>query len=350
MKRTLDLLTLSLLPGVGPRALRDLLGRSTCEAVLAEPEAHADLLGERSLHAVKNGAARRRAEDEASRVEKSGFHLVGWEEDAYPELLRRVYDPPPVLWVRGTLARQGAAVAVVGSRGASAPGRLCARAMGRDLAASGVTVVSGLARGIDTAAHEGALEGRGLTIAVLGSGLDKMYPPENAALAARIAEQGAVVSEFPLGTTPEPGHFPRRNRVIAGWSRAVVVVEAQMRSGALVTARMALDEGRDVLAVPGHPSQPMSAGTNQLIRDGAPLVRDAADVLSELGLSPATTAPRGDAGVPALLKALRTDTPSSLEDLHARCGRAIPDILGELAELELSAQVRRLPGGLFVRN
>jgi DNA processing protein len=350
VKRTLDLLTLSLLPGVGPRALRDLLGRSTSEAVLADPEAHVDLLGDAGLNLLKSGSARRRAEDEAERTEKAGFRLVRWDDESFPELLRRVYDPPPVLWVRGALVRQAAAVAVVGSRGASAAGRLCARALGRDLGASGVTVVSGLARGIDTAAHEGALDGQGLTIAVLGSGLDRMYPPENAALAARIAERGAVVSEFPLGTSPEPGHFPRRNRVIAGWSRAVVVVEAQMRSGALVTARMALDEGRDVLAVPGHPSQPMSAGTNQLIRDGAPLVRDAADVLAELGLSPATTSPHEAAGATRLLAALRKDAPSSLEELHSRCGRAIPEILGELAELELSAKVRRLPGGLFVRN
>ena len=340
MQAALDLLTLALLPGVGPRALRKAEGRDVRDVFDAEAVAQLD-----------SGAARQRAEEELRKAEKAGVRLVTWDDDHYPSLLRRVYDPPPVLWVRGTLMREDRAVAVVGSRGASAAGRLAAQAMGRDLAAAGLTVVSGLARGIDTAAHVGALEADGRTVAVLGSGLDRMYPAENARLAVRIAEQGgAVVSEFPLGTAPEPGHFPRRNRVIAGWSTAVVVVEADVRSGSLGTARIALDEGRDVFAVPGHPSQPTAAGTNQLIRDGAPLVRDAADVLSELKISPATIHPCAAPADDALWAALRSDAPSTLDELQARSGRAIPDILGELTRLELASKVKRLPGGLYVRN
>jgi DNA processing protein len=333
MTATLDFLTLALTPGIGPRTLRDLLGRASLDAIPVDAD------------------ARRRAEDQVQKAERAGARIVTWDDEGYPHLLRRTYDPPPVMWVRGALRGEESAVAVIGSRGASAVGRLAAHAMGRDLAAAGLTVVSGLARGIDTAAHEGAVEARGRTVAVLGSGLDRLYPRENARLVERIVEAGgAVVSEFPMGTPPEPGHFPRRNRVIAGWSKAVVVVEAQMKSGALGTAQRALEEGRDVYAMPGHPSQPNAAGTNQLIRDGAALVRDGADVLSELGLSPALVQPVPVTDGDTLWTALRADAPSSLEELHARSGRAIPDLLGELTALELAAKVRRLPGGLYVRN
>ena len=267
----------------------------------------------------------------------------------YPVLLRRICDPPPVLYVRGQLEEEddAATVAVVGSRAATMAGRTLARAMARDLAAWGVTVVSGLARGIDTAAHEGALDAPGRTVAVLGCGLDRTYPAENERLAGRIAEAGAVVSEFALGTPPLPEHFPRRNRVIAGWSQAVVVVEAAIRSGALNTARCAADEGRDVLAVPGHPTQPGSAGANQLIRDGAGLVRSATDVAHELGVEPPSSAP-----VPAdpLLRALAPDAPATVEELRARSGLETSELLARLTELELRDVVRRLPGPLFVRH
>jgi DNA processing protein len=333
MTVALDFLSLALVPGIGPRTLRDLLGRAALADIPIDAE------------------ARRRAEQQMKMAERAGARIVSWDDEDYPQLLKRTYDPPPVMWVRGTLRAEESAVAVVGSRGASAVGRLAARSMGRDLAAAGLTVVSGLARGIDTAAHEGAVETRGRTVAVLGSGLDRLYPRENAPLVERIVEAGgAVVTEFPMGTPPEPGHFPRRNRVIAGWSKAVVVVEAQTKSGALGTARTAAEEGRDVYAVPGHPSQPNAAGTNQLIREGAALVRDAADVLSELGLSPALVSPLPVPEGDSLWTALRADTPSSLEELHVRSGRAIPDLLGELTALELAARVKRLPGGLYVRN
>ena len=210
-------------------------------------------------------------------------------------------------------------------------------------------MVSGLARGIDTAAHNGALDAGGRTVAVLGSGLDRIYPSQNAELAARIVEKGAVVSEFPLGTSPLPFHFPRRNRVIAGFGRATVVAEAAERSGALVTARCALDEGREVMAVPGHPSLPTSGGCNALIRDGAALVRNAADVLAELGLA-AAAAGAEEPVDDAVLLVMKRDVPTSLEELQVRSGRAVPELLQRLSLLEVGDKVRRLPGPLFVRN
>jgi DNA processing protein len=275
---------------------------------------------------------------------------VGWDAPDFPLLLKRIFDPPPVLYVRGRLeAEEGeTSIAMVGARAATPAGRALARAMARDLAAAGATIVSGLARGIDTAAHQGALDARGRTVAVLGCGIDRVYPPENAGLGREIEERGATVSEFPLGTPPLPHHFPRRNRVIAGWSRGVVVVEAARRSGALNTARTAVDEGRDVMAVPGHPSQEACEGTNQLLREGAVLVRDARDVAEELGfeLPAAATQPSAD----PLLGALRKDAPLSLAELQAKSGLETPELLARLSQLELCDEVRRLPGALFVRH
>jgi DNA processing protein len=186
-------------------------------------------------------------------------------------------------------------------------------------------------------------------VAVLGSGHGRLYPRENQDLARAIAARGgAVVSEFTMDTEPWKGNFPRRNRVIAGWGRAVVVVEAGERSGALITARLALEEGRDVMAVPGHPTWPAAAGTNALLRDGAVVVRHAADVLEEIGI---TARPTGEKGTDDdVLAALRSDAPSSVEQIASRCGRGLPELLSRLGELELAARVRRLPGSLFVRR
>jgi len=238
-------------------------------------------------------------------------------------------------------------VAVVGSRAATPAAGARARALAAELAGAGLTIVSGLARGIDTAAHEGALAAKGRTVAVLGSGLDRIYPDENRELGRAIAAEGAVVSEFPLGTRPHPGFFPRRNRIIAGWGRAVVVVEASAKSGALITARCALEEGRDVMAVPGTPGLENAEGTNALIRDGAALVRHAVDVLSELGL--AVAAPRPEVGDP-LVRLLASDRPVGLDELQAKTGWPAPELLRRLSELELADAVRRLPGPTFVRS
>ncbi len=280
----------------------------------------------------------------------SGIRAVDRSEADYPEWLGRIHDPPPVLWTLGRLLPEEGerSVAIVGARAATRLGLAFARMLAADLAAAGLTVVSGLARGIDTAAHQGALDARGRTVAVLGSGLDRIYPAENAGLARAIANRGAVVSEFPPGTEPWKGNFPRRNRTIAGWGRAVVVVEAGERSGALITARSALDEGRDVMAVPAHPTFPSAAGTNGLLRDGAALVRDAGDVLSELGLE--GRARPGSASDDPLLAALRRGVPTSVDELAASWRGPLPELLARLSELELAGRLRRLPGALFVRS
>ncbi len=280
-----------------------------------------------------------------------GIRRVRREDAEYPDWLRQIYEPPPLLWAQGRLcADEGArSVAVVGARGATPAGLGFTRTLAADLAAAGLTIVSGLARGIDTAAHQGALEAGGRTVAVLGCGLDQVYPRENTALARTIAGQGAVVSEFPPGTGPWKQNFPRRNRTIAGWARVTVVVEAGAKSGALHTARAALEEGREVMAVPGHPSEPNAAGTNALLRDGAGLVRDAADVLAELGLAlppPAAADPSED----EVLRVLRRGVPASIDAIAERSRRPLPELLARLSQLELSGAVRRVCGALFVRS
>ena len=296
-------------------------------------------------------AARARAREEAARASGLGLRLVSLVDGDYPEPLRRSPDPPLVLYVRGELARASSPprVASVGARAASPRGKRMAFALGRDLARAGVGVVSGLARGIDTAAHEGALAGGGRTIAVQGRGLDGVYPAENTALAERlVVKGGALVSEFALGVGPRPGHFPRRNRILAGLVEAVVVVEAAEKSGALVTARLALDAGRDVLAVPGHPMDAWATGTNALIKDGAGLVRHAVDVLSEIGLEP-EAAPSATPSTDPVLAALPADQPVTLEELAGRFAGPFPALLTRLTELEIEGRVARLPGPIFVR-
>ena len=344
-----DLLTFALLPDVGPRRLRELRVRGTIAEALAAPQQHADLLGAEGVRRLRSGEARRRAELEARKAAQLGIELVGYDDANYPAYLREIYDPPPVLYVRGALdAGEGErSVAIVGARAAHPAGLALARALGRDLAAAGATVVSGLARGIDTEAHRGALLAEGRTVAVVGAGLDCIYPKENASLALQIAERGGLVSELPLGTGPAPHNFPRRNRIIAGWVCGVVVVEAAIKSGSLITARLALESGRDVMAVPGHPSSLGSAGTNALIRDGARLVRDAQDVALELGFDLVGRAETEAFGV---LSAMQVDKPATLEEIAASSGRAPAELLSELLELELQRKVRRLPGALYVRN
>ena len=351
MDDAVELLTVALLPSATPRVVRELRERGRLVDVLAHPHEHKDLVSEPARRLLESGEARRRAEAELGDVRRRGLALVGLDDAAYPKALKATYDPPPVLYVKGKLATEvQARVAIVGSRGATPQGRALARSVASDLAASDVEIISGLARGIDAEAHRGALDAPGRTVAVLGSALDRVYPREHAGLADAIAERGgAVLSEFPLGTGPERFHFPRRNRVIAGLAQAVLVVEAAQKSGALSTARFALEEGREVLAVPGHPSEPLAEGTNALLRDGACLVRSAQDVAESLGLVMRVTqaaAPSGD----DILDSLRRDRPTSLEDLVSLSGRPVSELLSRLSLLEMNARVRRLPGPAFVRS
>jgi DNA processing protein len=291
-------------------------------------------------------AVEREAETQLACGRRLGLEAVSLGDVRYPFLLAAIPDPPPVLWVRGSvpvLARP--AVAIVGSRAATAYGLAMARRLAWDLAAAGTVVVSGLARGVDSAAHAGAIGARGCTIAVLGSGLDRVYPPEHRDLAAEIVRDGAVVSEFPPGVPPLKHHFPLRNRLISGLASAVVVVEAPLKSGALITASSALEQGRDVLVVPGQAGG-RNRGGHQLIRDGAKVVESADDILVEVGVS-SSSGPARDVD-PSLDRLLEV-ADFTVDDVAQRTGEPAAVVLARLLELELHGKVQRVGGGRFVR-
>lgn len=263
---------------------------------------------------------------------------------AYPQLLTEIADPPTCLWTRGDCSLLSAtAVAVIGARAASPEGLIAAGEIAFDLARAGIVVVSGLARGIDAAAHRGALGGGGKTIAVLGTGIDRAYPPENDLLQEEIAARGLLISEFPPGSPPEDWHFPKRNRIISGLSRAVVVVEARDKSGSLITARMAADQGRDVMAVPGTIVGGRNRGANALLRDGAKLVESAVDILQELGFDQglARRIPQGEG-----LEVVEFTVDQIAEQLQIPPGEA----LARLLEWELTGEVQRIGSGRFKRS
>ncbi|MBP9866026.1 MAG: DNA-processing protein DprA [Candidatus Omnitrophica bacterium] len=313
---------------------------------------------------------------EVEAAQTAGIQILSWFDAAYPDRLRAIENAPLVLYVRGTLSAQdAAAVAVVGSREPSFYGSAQAARLSRELAAAGVTVVSGLARGIDEAAHQGCLAvPYGRTLAVLGCGPDKIYPRENQKLADAIAERGAVISEFPLGTEPLSWNFPRRNRIISGLSHGVLVVEAHVRSGSLITARLAAEQGRQVFAVPGPVDQWTSRGAHQLLREGAVLVENAKDILEDLAplfktlmTPPRTeTAEKNDAPEAAetpMAADFLESKPSSLDDflmnllrqgprtadeiLQTGEGQAVREVLSALSQLELVGQIKKASNGQF---
>jgi len=278
----------------------------------------------------------------------------------FPTALAAIHDPPQTLWIKGDAdALCAASVAIVGSRAASPYALEVARRLGADLARRNVTVVSGMARGVDSAAHRGALEGGGITIAVFGCGVDVVYPSEHRALADRIVERGALVSEFPPGTRPLKGHFPQRNRIISGLSLAVVIVEAAEGSGSLITAEFALDQGRTVLAVPGNVLGGRNYGAHALLRDGAKLVECADDILEELppgirdwglGIRTAKESPNPKASShDPVLRSMNDGDTYDLDEISERSGLDRLKLLSRLLELELAGAVRRIEGGRFVR-
>jgi len=288
---------------------------------------------------------------ESDKLKQADINFVTVVDDDYPALLREIFDPPAALFYRGKLVPEEIAVAVVGTRRCSSYGRGVAENLGRELGEAGVTVVSGLARGVDTAAHRGALAGGGRTVAVLGTGLDVCYPRENIRLMEEIAVRGALVTEFPPGMPCQPWHFPVRNRIIAGLSRAVVVVEARERSGALITAEMALDQGREVMAVPGNITSLLSRGPNHLLKQGARPVTSLADVLEGIGLDALfTDENRGRIALSPieteLVQMLSTE-PLTQEAVIQRTRIPARDVLAGLVYLELKGLVRSLPGGLY---
>ena len=297
--------------------------------------------------------------------------LLHWEDSDYPERLRTIHDPPPVLMGQGHRALlQDPQVAVVGARHATREGLNNARQFARALSAAGLTVTSGLAHGIDAAAHEGALEGPGNTVAVVGTGVDRVYPAAHRALAHRIVEQGVMISPFPLGTPPKAAHFPLRNRIVSGLSLGVLVVEAADRSGSLITARLAMEQGREVFAIPGSIHNPMARGCHRLIRQGARLVESADEILEELApqlqaalfehdpvekmqASMSSTSRVGDE--PALSEeaqqvwAVLDFAPVSLDVLAQSVSLPLPTVQSILLELELAGRVEKLPGGFYKR-
>jgi len=320
----------------------------------------------RDLHAsflakdVVDGIADLRSSDPLAGLDQiiaAGIKLVTWDEEAYPVLLRHISNPPYALYYRGCIeCLEEPAIAVIGSRVASYYGKNTARKLGRELAARGITVVSGLARGIDAEAHRGALES-GQTVAVLGSGLDVVYPPENERLYNEITGKGAVISEFSRHTRPEPGNFPMRNRIISGLCRGVVVVEAQAKSGALITADFALEQGRDVFAVPGPINSKTSAGTNNLIKQGAKLITCCEDITEDYG---DLSEPAGPALEQADLSFLTMEEnriveamgsePGHFDDLLNQTGFAIGELSTLLLQLELRGIIAALPGNYYIKQ
>jgi DNA processing protein len=274
------------------------------------------------------------------------FSVVKRRDASYPPLLVELHDPPPQLYLRGGPAQMlhEPAVAVVGARSCSSYGAQVARRLGRELGAAGVVVVSGLARGIDGEAHRGALEAGGKTVAVLGCGIDRDYPRRHAELAARVEASGAVVSEYPPGTEPAPWRFPARNRIVAGLCLATVVVEARSRSGALITADFALELGREVFAVPGEITAGLSAGTNDLLRQGATPLLAAGDVLDELGLVPTPKAAATLSSAAEDVLRLLADEACDADRLTRQSGRTSADVGAALVELELAGLVASSDG------
>ncbi|MBS0387391.1 MAG: DNA-protecting protein DprA [Proteobacteria bacterium] len=298
-------------------------------------------------------------------MQSAGVQLVGCGSEHYPPLLRRIAAAPVALYVQGSIeALMSAQLAIVGSRNPTAGGARTAHEFAAYLARKGLTITSGLAVGIDAQAHEGALAGGGRTVAVLGCGLDMVYPPEHAPLAARIlAQGGALVAEFPPGTVPQRWNFPRRNRLISGLSLGTLVVEAARQSGSLITARCAVDQGREVFAIPGSIHNPLARGCHQLLREGAKLVETAADVLSELNIpftkqditdssgdpeKAATATPTLDKDYEILLDALGFE-PQSIDALVERTGLTSPHLASMLLILELEGRVGLHPGGRYAR-
>ena len=349
--------------GVGPATLNPLLGSGITPAeLLASPPKQ---LGERQRHALANPDWER-VDADLEWLEGAGAHLVPRSSPLYPRALRALPDAPLALYVLGDpqlLATPQ--LAIVGSRNPTRGGEQTARDFASHLARSGITVSSGLALGIDSAAHRGALEGGGATIAVTATGLDRVYPAGNRELAHAIADQGALVSEFPPGTAPRPGHFPRRNRIISGLSLGVLVVEAALKSGSLITARLAAEQAREVFAIPGSIHNPLARGCHRLIREGAKLVETASDVLEELAPhlqayleSPAEETQRNSSDSPLpppdaeygkLLEAMGYD-PVSTDMLVARTGLAPETVSSMLLLMEMEGGVASLPGGRFVRT
>ena len=355
--------SLQLLPGLGTRTLVALLKHfgGPVELRAASRQSLTKLASAEHAAAIERGPDPAALDAMLAWLREPGHSLVAWDDADYPQALLAIGDPPPAFYFVGRrelLNRP--ALAMVGSRNATPQGIEHAEAFGAALSAAGLTIASGLATGIDAAAHRGGLSADGSSLAVVGTGLDRYYPPANRALQQRLEREGGIVSEFPLGMPPLPENFPRRNRLISGLSRGVLVVEATLNSGSLITARFAVEQGREVFAIPGSIHSPFSKGAHRLIRDGAKLVETAQDVLEELhfeaaassaALAPAPTASSAAASEAAerVLSALEHD-PAGIDQLARRSGLPAEAIAAALVELAIAGRVMVLPGGRYQRR
>lgn len=355
--------TINLVSGIGPVRVRRLIERlGSAAAILEAPTSklmEAEGIGRDLASKIYDGIRKAEPDRERELAESLGMKIITFADDEYPASLREIYDPPLVLYTKGTLPNPWPkGVAVVGSRITSNYGLEMTKKLSYQIAYAGVPVISGLARGIDTAAHHGALAAKGTTWAVIGCGLDKMYPPENQPLADMIAEQkGCVISEYALGTPPDKRTFPMRNRIVSGLSFGVLVVEAGKDSGALITARQALEQGRQVFAVPGRIDNPQSKGCHQLIKEGASLVEGVEDILSALEF----LLPIRDVTVPRPAPANLTPEEAKVFDaieldetpidlITQKTGLPSGAVSSTLLRLEMKKLVKQLPGKMFVRT
>jgi DNA processing protein len=356
------LLTLNAVPGVGSYKTRALVSYfSSAAAVLrASPRELTEVSGidVKTAANIANNDADAFVDDQLRRMATCDAKILTLWDQRYPELLREIYDPPVLLFVRGKIiAGDRDSVAIVGTRKPSHYGKLVAEKLARDLVGAGVTVVSGLANGIDTVAHATSVVSGGRTIAVLGSGVDVIYPGKNFSLAKEITASGALVSEFPLGTQPDRPNFPRRNRIVCGMSLGVIVVEAGEKSGALITADMALEQNREVFAVPGNINSPQSIGPNELIKHGAKTVTCADDVFEEIECHLLHTQPQDrrktvqtdlTSEEMSILKLLSHE-PAHVDQLAINANETTARVLAILLSLELKNQIKQIPGKMFIR-
>jgi DNA processing protein len=364
MNATEACIALNMLPTVGPVRLRKLLEVfKEPQRILAAKRSElrkVEGIGSEVADQISNWESTVDLNAELERVRDFGATVITQESPSYPRPLREIHAPPIVLYVWGELQdRDYHAIGIIGARRTTYYGTESAKKLAYQLAYAGLTIISGLARGIDTAAHQGALAAKGRTIAVIGAGLAKLYPPENAALAEKIRSgNGAVVSEFSMEIEPDRQTFPMRNRIIAGWSHGILVVEAGLNSGALITAAQALEQGRSVYAVPGHINAPSALGSNRLIQQGAKLVMDASDILEDLQILLPETKPSPEAAARPLPPLSQNEsrvysaidaTETSIDDIAAKSELPSAAVSSTLLQLELKRLVKQLPGKYFVK-
>jgi DNA processing protein len=355
-------LALSTAPNLGPVRILQLLKQfGTPEKILAASKSVLqNLAGINSgiASAIKDKVDYKKAEEQLAILQKSPYSLVTLNCPEYPESLKNIYDPPPFLFYEGSLeCLQNPRIAIVGPRASSSYGRMMAEKLARQLVEAGFTIISGFARGIDTIAHRTAIEARGLTAAVFGCGIDTIYPPENKSIYRNLILNGCAISEFFLREKPEAMYFPRRNRIISGLSLGVLIIEAADKSGALLTAQHALDQGREVFAVPGNITSRTSKGTNRIIKEGAKLVTSVEDILEELRfLVPRAKPGRSNKLAPKLhgiqkkIYELLGDQPIQIDKLVKLAGMPVAEALEVLLELELNGHVKQLAGKKFVKQ